>query len=237
MAVQSKYTATTFVNCGTLLRSLLTVFFLFSAEFTGNSVCGQTRPFRPTGQFAAGTSVGDFFGYQIVVLDDAVAVAVRDDDTLAENAGAVHIYDHDGHFVRSIGSPNPEVDGKFGFYMTAVGSDRQLISANRENGESGRAYLFHKDGTLAKSFEAVNEDFDHEFGGRFLPANETRLFIPAWNEQFLDGADRVYSGAVYTYDHDGNPISVILNPNLDEDGLNCLGNSGALRGYRPNRHW
>lgn len=205
---------------------------LFVVVFALRPQLAFTQPqlLRPTHQFAEGESVGSFFGLQIAVVGDVVAIAARDDDRYATNGGAVYIYDSDGSFLTVVGSPNAQEGGEFGSYMTPVGDDRFLVGANFENDAAGNAYLFDIEGKLIKSFSSPNPSPGGQFGGRFLLANNESIFIPAWNEQQVSDDQNIYKGAVYKYTQDGNLVDTITNVRRDADGVNCMGRSAAFVG-------
>ena len=196
----------------------------------GTVLYGQAPPFRPTGQFATGRIPGSFFAQQIAVVGDVVAVNVRDDGTFAPRAGAVNLYSSEGVLFRTIYSPNSQEDGQFGSYLAGVGANKLVVSANKEDGRQGNAYLFDVRGDFIKSLLPKNITEGEEFGGRSVVANDTSLFVGSWLERGVGDSGEFFEGAVYRYDHDGELLARFSQPRIDETRENCLGRSAAFVG-------
>ena len=185
----------------------------------------QSPPFRVIHRLESPSpNAGDFFGHEIVGVGDVIAISARDDDTFAEDGGAVYLFDQSGEFLRVIASPNAQEGGRFGYYMTAVGDDRLLVSASFEDEQAGNAYLFDLDGTLIKEFSSPNREAGAEFGGRFLLANDESLFIAS----YWDTSQGTEGGVVYKYDLDGQLISELVSPRAETG--RCFGREGIFVG-------
>jgi hypothetical protein len=167
---------------------------------------------------------GDRFGDSIAVVGTTIAISATSDDTLADNAGAVYLFDRQGEFLHAIMSPNPRVDGFFGDYMHAVGDDKLVISAWRENGETGAAYLFDIAGNVLQTIENPTPELDDEFGSRSVTSNGSHILIAAWH----DTSRGPNNGAAYLYDLEGNLQTTFVSPRPEHDC--CLGRAAAFVG-------
>ncbi|NJM56108.1 MAG: hypothetical protein HC841_09660 [Verrucomicrobiae bacterium] len=76
----------------------------------------------------------DWFGSSVAsVGNDLVLIGAYADNTGAPNAGAVYLFSTDGTLLTTFISPTPESDGEFGRSVVAVGNDRVLIGAYRDD--------------------------------------------------------------------------------------------------------
>jgi hypothetical protein len=98
---------------------------------------------------------GTRFGWSVVIVGDFIVIgepgAVVDG---FEGAGLVHIYDHDGNFVRTVSSPHPYEDAGFGYSLAtdgiriAVGEPAEIWNDRATN---SRAYVMVVDGRIIYS--------------------------------------------------------------------------------------
>src|SRR5437899_6480516 len=89
-------------------------------------------------------SGGGFFGQALAGVDNEFVVGSRDCDVVC---GAVHVFDSNGNFVRSIFAPTTQPFSGFGDSVGARGTDL-LVGATLDDTagpDAGAAYLF--DGT------------------------------------------------------------------------------------------
>jgi len=207
----------------TLFKSSLSCLLLvFALQWPATA---QQTPFRMTGKITSpNPNPSDFFGTSVVAMENAIVVGSREDNTFAEDGGAVYVFDASGKLLRTIGSPNAQEGGWFGYYMGAVGTDKLLVGANFEDDESGNAYLFNLDGTLIKELSPLPRDPGTQFGGRFLLSNAESLFVAA----YFDKSVGTNGGAVYKYNLEGELISTIVSPRPNTG--RCFGREGILVG-------
>lgn len=85
---------------------------------------------------------GNRFGRSLATLGNKVIVGAGADDTRAENAGAVYVFDAStGEHLQSVYKPNPVAGDRFGISVAVLGNDI-LVSALEGKGGGGAAYLF-----------------------------------------------------------------------------------------------
>lgn len=201
-------------------RCLLLLLFLCQCP-----AVAQRTPFRMSGKITSpNPNRNDFFGEEVVVVGETIAVSSRADDTFSPNGGAVYLYNESGTLLRWIASPNSQEAGWFGFYMTAVGTDKLLIGADFEDEKAGNAYLFNIDGTLIKELTSPNREEGAKFGGRFLLSNSESLFVASWTDKSVG----TNGGAVYEYDLDGELVNTFVSPRPDTG--RCFGRAGTFVG-------
>jgi hypothetical protein len=92
-------------------------------------------------------AVSDWFGYSVAAVgNDRVLIGAYDDDTGASDTGAAYLFSTNGALLTTFLNPTPQADDRFGYSVAAVGTDRVLIGADRDNTgatDAGAAYLFN----------------------------------------------------------------------------------------------
>ena len=94
----------------------------------------------------------DFFGESVAAVgSNRVLIGAFADNTGASAAGAAYLFSANGTLLTTFTNPTPAVSDIFGISVAAVGSDRVLIGAYRDDTratDAGAAYLFRINGTL-----------------------------------------------------------------------------------------
>jgi hypothetical protein len=92
------------------------------------------------------SAVGDRFGYSVAAVEGGrVLIGAYNGDTGATNAGAAYLFGTNGTLLSAFGNPTPAAGDGFGSAVAAVGTDRVLIGAYRDDTgavDAGVAYLF-----------------------------------------------------------------------------------------------
>lgn len=163
-------------------------------------------PLVETGQLPALQAANASMGGAIAVDGDRMIVGAHLDDTAADNAGAVHIYDRSGgDWTRAatLTASDAAVLDAFGFSV-GVSGDRVVVGAYLEDDlgtGAGAAYVFERQGTawvqtqkLLAADGIANDNFGH---GVAISGNRIAVSAPK-HDMPLSGA-----GAVYVFEHDG----------------------------------
>jgi hypothetical protein len=140
----------------------------------------------------------DHFGISVAVLgSDRVLIGAYLDDTGATDAGAAYLFSTNGTLLTTCTNPTPANADYFGVSVAAVGTDRVLIGAYRDDAgatDTGVAYLFITNGalltTLTNPAPAANDWF-----GRAVAATPGWLVVGASE----DSAGAAYAGTAYLY--------------------------------------
>ena len=103
----------------------------------------------------------DRFGRSLAIWDSTIVVGTQDDNTGANDAGSVYVFDINASPVlrHTINNPAPELDDKFGNDLAIFGNSllvgTELDDSNATN--VGKAYLFDISGAMAQlTFEILN---------------------------------------------------------------------------------
>ncbi|HEY9171169.1 MAG TPA: FG-GAP repeat protein, partial [Verrucomicrobiae bacterium] len=113
-------------------------------------------------------ATSDYFGYSVAAVGtDQVLIGAYRDDTGATDAGAAYLLRTDGTLLTTFTNPTPVADDNFGYSVAAVGTDRVLIGAYRDDtgaDNAGAAYLFSTSGTLLTTFTNPTPVASDNFG-------------------------------------------------------------------------
>jgi len=192
---------------------------LIGAKFedTGASGAGAAYLFNTDGTllttFTNPTPAAfDWFGGAVAAVgNDRVLIAAYRDDTGAEEAGAAHLFSTNGTLLTTFTNPTPAEGDWFGEAVAAVGSDRVLIGASRDDTgaeEAGAAYLFSTNGTLLTTFPNPTPTTGYNFGDAVAAVGSDRVLIGA---PFANtGASS--AGAAYLFSTDGTLLTTFPNP-------------------------
>ena len=160
----------------------------------------------------------------------------------AENAGAAYLYSGaTGLLVRTLESPNPELDGEFGVSVSGVsdvngdGRVDLLVGASREDGgatDAGRVYVFNgTTGALLQTLVSPNPELDGQFGSAIAGVSDANgdgrgdVLIGSPSEDGgAENAGRahLYSGST------GLLIRTLTSPNPELGGAFGISVSGVL---------
>lgn len=162
-----------------------------------------------------------------------VVIGAQNEDGGAEDAGRAYVFSGaTGALLHTLASPQPEVDGAFGAFVTDIGdydgdgTTDVAVAASQEDGGAegaGRVYVFSAaTGALVATLSSPNPAFGGQFGTRIAgvpdAAGRGGLLVGA---EFEDGGAE-FSGRAYlfrnvaTADDDGPdaglPFSLAPNP-------------------------
>jgi len=122
---------------------------------------------------------GEEFGIEVRGFGDKVIITAPKENSLAEQSGAVYLYESDGTLLQTFMNPTPEAGDRFGSSVAAVGNNI-LITAKFDNtrGErSGAAYLFDQRGILLQTYfmpDAIGRDV---FGNTVATLSDDKFII------------------------------------------------------------
>jgi len=138
------------------------------------------------------------FGFSMAAVGtDRVLVSAPFDGTGAAFAGAAHLFSVNGALLTTFTNPTPADFDLFGYSVSAVASDRLLISAPLDDTgatNAGAAYLFSTNGTLLETFTNPAPAIDDVFGSAVAAAGN-RLLIGASG----DDTGATDSGVAYLF--------------------------------------
>jgi hypothetical protein len=145
-----------------------------------------------------------------------VLIGAANDDTGAANAGAAYLFSTNGVLLTTFTNPTPASGDLFGASVAALGSDRVLIGAERDNTgatQAGAAYLFSPNGTLLTTFTNPTPTTSDLFGKAVAAVGNDRILIGA------DSADTgaANAGAAYLFSTNGTLLTTFTNPTPAED--------------------
>ncbi len=163
-------------------------------------------------------AAGDKFGRAVAGLGQEVLVGAPLDDTSAEDAGAVYLFDSQtGQLQRTFLSPSANVNDQFGRAITAVGHN-VLVGArfdDRAAEDAGAAYLFDGEtGELLQTYLSPTPAENAQFGYAVAAMGDNVLVGARYDETGANGL-----GAVYLFDgRTGNLLQQFVNPTQRANG-------------------
>ena len=126
--------------------------------------------------------------------------------------GAAYLLSTNGTLVTTFTNPAPAAVQAFGWTVTAVGSERALISGladvNKPAPYPGTAYLFSTNGTLLTSFTNPTPAFDGGFGAAAAAVGSDRVLIGAPDNSTGAAA----AGSAYLFSTNGTLLTTFTNP-------------------------
>ena len=181
----------------------------------------------------------DYFANAVAISGTRVVIGAADDDTGADGAGSVYVYDLASSIptvpVITLTNPNPATSFAFG-YTVAVSGTRVAVGVPYESTEaewSGRTYVYDLAGAVPTIPAAVIlnptvKDYD-KFGWD-VAISGTRMVVGAPNDDTTQGG----AGSAYAYDlagpHPTTPVATLSSPSPST--LDNFGYSVALSGTR-----
>ena len=142
---------------------------------------------------------GSNFGSSLTSLgDDRVVIGADKDDTHGTDAGIAYLFSTNGTLLTTFVHPSPNAGDGFGYPVAAVGTDRVLIGAYRDDhgaADAGAAYLFSTNGTLLASIYNPNPVAGGYFGIGLASLGDRHFLIGA-PKNHSGGTD---AGAAYLY--------------------------------------
>ncbi len=157
----------------------------------------------------------NYFGATSAIGEDIILIQDAAKDLTPIYACEVHLYDHNGEYIKTIYSPDPQPIGWFGlsveigenqFYLTQSG----YLGAQRGVGP-GYVYVYDHQGVLLNTIEAPEPEEQAVFG--FTMSVSGDKIVISEIQATVDGIDD--AGKVHIYNTDGEYLRTLLSPNPD----------------------
>jgi len=180
-------------------------------------------------------AVEDLFGLSVVLVGtDRVLMGAWRADAGATDAGAAYLFNTNGALLTTFTNPTPAMDENFGVSVAAMGSDRVLIGAIRNDTgatDAGAAYLFSANGALLTTFTNPTPAFNERFGNPVAAVGADKVLVGGYRDDM--GAND--AGAAYLFNTNGVLLTTFTNPtpaNFDRFGysLAAAGSDKVLIG-------
>jgi len=186
---------------------------------TGAFAAGAAYLFSTTGKLLTtftnptpNTFFDETFGNAVAALgSDRVIIGARGERTGAFEAGAAYLFSTIGTLLTTFTNPTPVSGDNFGNAVAALGSDRVLIGAFRDNtgaSDAGAAYLFSTNGTLLNTFTNPTPANSDIFGSSVVALGSDRVLIGAPG----DDTGAASAGAAYLFTTNGTLLTTFTNP-------------------------
>ena len=173
-------------------------------------------------------AIGDLFGNAVAAVgNDLVLIVAPGDGTGAADAGAAYLFRTNGTLLTTFTNPTPAIADLFGNAVAAVGSDRVLIGASRDNtgaADAGAVYLFSTSGTLLNTFTNPTPAINDLFGHAVAVLGSDRVLISA----LFDNTGATSAGAAYLFSTNGTLLTTFTNPTPED--FDDFGNAVAAVG-------
>jgi hypothetical protein len=151
----------------------------------------------------------DRFGNAVAAWGSNILVGAYLDDAGAQDAGAVHVFDSAGNWLRTLVNPTPQNGDHFGRAILAVG-DHIVVGAYYDDtaaSNGGAVYVFDAvTGQLLHTIGSSNPGREHLFGYSLAAAGENVVI----GEPGQD--DGTHPGAAYLFGPDGHLLRTFANP-------------------------
>ena len=204
------------INRPSNILAVCLIVALLSVTMPAGTVQAATRFVLAKTILSPTPSGGGFFGIAMAVAGDKFVVGSRDcNETVC---GAVHIFDSNGNFVRTIFAPATQAFSftAFGDSVGAQGSN-VLVGDTLEDtagDDAGAAHLFDgATGNLLQTFlnpnPAPGAPFSRDFFGDSLAGFGDDVLVSAPGEDDFGAQD---AGVVYLFDGAGQLVLTIQNP-------------------------
>ncbi len=157
-------------------------------------------------------AASDLFGNAVAAVGaDKVLIAAYYDDTGATDAGAAYLFSTNGTLLTTFTNPTPAAADLFGNAVAAIGVDKVLIAAYRDDTgttDTGAAYLFSINGTLLTIFTNPTPVASDNFGCAVAALSTNKVLIGA----DFDDTGAVNAGAAYLFSTNGTLLTTFTNP-------------------------
>lgn len=174
------------------------------------------------------TNDSQFFGQSLAAVGtNRIAVGAPGSNLGATMAGAVYVYDGAGNYLLTVTNPAPQAYDFFGSSLAAVGEDRLLVAAERDNSSQGRAFLYDLAGNLVATFTDPTPSNNQNFAYSVAAAGTNLIVIGAP----YDSSDGLVGGAAFVFRADGTFVQALHNPSPLKSG-NFGGAVAALTANR-----
>jgi hypothetical protein len=140
-----------------------------------------------------------------------VLVGAHGDHFGANLGGAAYLFSTNRTLLTTFTNPTPASGDRFGIAVAAVGADKVLVGADRDDGgtlRAGVAYLFHINGALLATFLNPTPTFGDAFGAAVTAVGLDKVLIGA-NADNSNGND---GGAAYLFNTSGTLLTTLTNP-------------------------
>jgi hypothetical protein len=154
----------------------------------------------------------DGFGSSVAAVgEECVLIGASSADLGPFNSGVAYLFNTAGALLTTFTNPTPADSDYFGNAVAAMGNDRVLIGAYRDNAgvlEAGSVHLFMTNGTLLTTFtNPTPADFD-SFGSALTAVGPDRVLVGASGDD--TGTNNV--GAAYLFNTNGALLVTFTNP-------------------------
>jgi hypothetical protein len=157
-------------------------------------------------------ATADFFGYSLAAVgNDKVLIGAYGDHFGANLGGAAYLFTTNRTLLATFNNPTPASGDRFGVAVAAVGTDKVLIGADRDDAgasDSGVAYLFRIDGTLLATFNNPSPETNDAFGCAVTAVGPNAVLIGASG----DNSSGNSGGAAYLFNTSGGLLTSFTNP-------------------------
>jgi len=158
----------------------------------------------------------DGFGTSVAISGNYVLISSHRDNTGADSAGSVYLFDTSGNLLQTFNNPTPVHADEFG-KSVSISGNMIVVGAHHDNtgaDSAGSAYLFDTSGNLLQTINnptpIPNEQFGHS-----VSISGNKIVVGAYHDN--TGAER--AGSVYLFDTSGNLLQTINNPTPMSDDL------------------
>ncbi|MCB1229216.1 MAG: FG-GAP repeat protein [Verrucomicrobiae bacterium] len=158
---------------------------------------------------------GNAFGKSVAMSDQLIVVGQPGDDDVADNAGAVHLFDTRGRYLRKLVAPDGLADDEFGASVAICG---RVIAVgapgdDEAGAEAGAVYLFYTTGTSRPFAKVMTSDAaDGDRFGTSVALSADRLLAGAISDDSA-GAD---FGSAYVFEIVKAGIGLAIGNELQE---------------------
>jgi cysteine-rich repeat protein len=155
---------------------------------------------------------GDLFGAAVAASPTLIAVGAPLDDTGAEDAGAVYLFDSGGRLLRKLQKPSPAAGDLFGSAV-AIDGTRIVVGALRDDTggvDAGAVYLFDGDptsasfGALQRTLESPTPSANGGFGAALALDDNLVIVGAPYEDPVVEGVMVEDAGQVHLFDLDGS---------------------------------
>jgi hypothetical protein len=146
-----------------------------------------------------------------VVGNDLVLVGATGDDTGGLDSGAAYLFDTNGVFLLAITNPTPANADYFGASVAALGKDRVLIGAYRDDAgalDAGAAYLYRTNGTLLRTFLNPYPRPNDCLGASVAAVGDNLVLVGG----LRNDAGPADAARVYLFSTNGTLVTTFTNP-------------------------
>jgi hypothetical protein len=164
-------------------------------------------------------SAGGNFGYAVAAVgtDKLLVGAPYDHPDTNSPVGQAYLFDLSGNLLTTFINPEPVFDDRFGNAVCAVGTDKVLIAAFRDDAgadAAGTCYLFNLNGTLLNTYTNPTPQAGDYNGWAVASFDDNRFIVGA----ILDNARGTDAGTAYLYNYNAalpNPTLRIFRTNAN----------------------